>query len=84
MFTSPRSKNRMVCSASPQWFSKGICGVVPDVDAGSVLTQPYTLLGKKASIIPTDVYATRPFYFGGSNVFRYDPRANSRKVSYKR
>ena len=77
-FTMPRKQKTMVCTGVPVWQSKGICGVVPDVDAGSILSQPWTLLETKKSIIPEDTYASRPFYFGGSNVWAYDQIANDR------
>ena len=44
-------------------------GIVRDVDAGGILSQPYTIGQTTGRIaIPKDVYATRPFYFGGSNI----------------
>ena len=39
--------------------------LVPDIDAGRISNIPRTLVGDKP---PADVYATKPFYFGGSNV----------------
>jgi len=67
---------------APAWRTKGICGVVPDVDAGSILSQPWTLRDTRQNYIPEDNYAERPFYFGGSNVWAYDPLANDRVVTY--
>ena len=50
-----------------------IKGIVPDVDGGGIITQPYAIrqTHPDKNIIPEDVYATRPFYFGGSNVRFY-------------
>jgi len=81
----PRPKpayEQMICMTAPSWRKKGICGVVPDIDAGSVLTQPWTLRDTVRNYIPEDNYAERPFYFGGSNVWAYDPLANDRVVTY--
>lgn len=78
----PRKQKTMVCTGAPVWQKKGICGVVPDIDAGSILSQPWTLLETNKSIIPEDTYASRPFYFGGSNVWAYDQIANDRVVTY--
>lgn len=83
MFRRPlKPKEIWSCSALPQ--EKGICGIVPDVDAGGVLTQPYSLrqVDPQKNIIPQDVYATRPFYFGGSNVRFYDQNADNIRVKY--
>ena len=59
-------------------------GIAPDIDSGGVLTQPYTIRQEDPArnIIPQDVYASRPFYFGGSNVWMYDQLANDRVVRY--
>lgn len=83
MFRKPKSPNkRNICMTAPVWQSKGICGTVPDVDAGSILSEPWTLRETRMDIIPEDNYAERPFYFGGSNVWMYDQIANDRVVTY--
>ena len=73
----PRSE-KWTCSRN----RADICGIVPDMDAGGVLTQPWTLLDTNKTIIPKDVYATRPFYFGGSNIRFYDQNADNLHVKY--
>ncbi len=83
MFRRPL-KQTEIWSCSAVGGKKGICGVVPDIDAGSILTQPYVIrqTDSAKNIIPEDVYATRPFYFGGSNVRFYDQNADNIRVQY--
>lgn len=42
--------------------------LVPDVDAGRIISIPRTLVGDN---LPRDTYVSTPFYFGGSNVRAY-------------
>ena len=83
MFRQPL-KPREIWSCSGIPTGKGICGVVPDIDTGSILDQPYVIrqVAPEKNIIPQDVYATRPFYFGGSNVRFYDQNVDNIRVQY--